>query len=67
MKFIMPLLKSLVTSILSILPGNGSTPANLFQEGESIPGSTTSILFMGILIVVIILIPIIWERRQWMR
>jgi len=41
--------------------------ARLFQEGESVPGSTTSILFMGILIVLIIIIPIVLTRRQWMR
>ncbi len=41
--------------------------AKLFQEGKSVPGSTTSILFMGVLIVLLIIIPIVLTRRQWMR
>lgn len=46
---------------------SGHTLARLFQEGESVPGSTDFILLMGILIVLLIVIPIVWTRRQWMR
>jgi hypothetical protein len=67
MKFIVPLLNSLVTSVTSTFPKGGITLTHLFQEGESVPGSTTSILFMGILIVLIIVIPIFLTRQQWMR
>ena len=67
MKIIIPLLNSLVTSVMSALPKGGGALTSLFQEGESVPGSTTSILLMGILIVLIIVIPIIWTRRHWMR
>jgi hypothetical protein len=41
--------------------------ARLFQEGESVPGTTDSIMLMGILIVLTIVIPIVWTRRKWMR
>ncbi len=34
---------------------------------ESVPGSTDGVLLMGVLIVLIILLPIIIERRRWMR
>ena len=67
MKIIILLLYSLVTSVMSALPRGGVALTRLFQEGESVPGSTTSILLMGILIVLIIVIPIIWTRRKWMR
>jgi membrane protein YdbS with pleckstrin-like domain len=67
MKIIIPLLNSLVTSVMSAFPKDGFTLTRLFQEGESVPGSTTGILLMGILIVLIIVIPIVWRRRQWMR
>lgn len=50
-----------------ILPRNGFAVSGLLQEGESVPGSTTSILFMGIFIVLIIIVPIVWTRRKWMR
>ncbi len=39
----------------------------LFQDDESVPGTTEGILLMGILIVLIIVIPIVWTRRKWMR
>jgi len=46
---------------------SGLSLTRLFQEGESVPGSTDFILLMGILIVLLIVIPIVWTRRQWMR
>ena len=39
----------------------------LFQEDETVPGTTDGIVLMGILIVLIIVIPIFWTRRKWMR
>ncbi len=50
-----------------LLPKNRFTLSGLLQESESVTGSTTSILFMGILIVLIIIVPIVWTRRKWMR
>lgn len=40
---------------------------HLFQEGETIPGTTDGVMLMGILIVLIIVVPIVWTRRRWMR
>ena len=38
------------------------------QDGDlTVPGTTDGVLFMGILIVSIIIIPIISTRRRWMR
>lgn len=56
---------SLPAASMNILP----TPAlaRLFQEDETVPGTTEGILLMGILIVLIIVIPIVWTRRRWMR
>ena len=34
---------------------------------ETVPGTTDGVLFMGVLIVSIIIIPIISTRRHWMR
>ncbi len=44
-----------------------SALTRLFQEGETIPGNTDGILLTGIIIVLIIVIPIVWTRRRWMR
>ena len=46
---------------------SGLTLTRLFQEGESVPGSTDSILLMGVFIVLLIVTPIVWNRRNWMR
>jgi hypothetical protein len=52
---------------LSAVPKSGLWLTRLFQEGESVPGTTDGILLMGILIVLIIVLPIVWTRRKWMR
>jgi len=39
----------------------------LFQEDETVPGTTDSIMLMGIFIVLMIVVPIVWTRRRWMR
>ncbi len=67
MKSIHPMPACLLIPGMPFLPTSDLPLARLFQEGESIPGSTTGILLMGILIVIIILIPIVWTRRKWMR
>ena len=39
-----------------------------FQDGDqTVPGTTDGVLFMGILIVLIIVVPIVVRRRRWMR
>ena len=63
----MTLLASLPTLALVSATKSGLSLATLFQEGETIPGSTDSILMMGILIVLIVVVPIVWTRRKWMR
>lgn len=37
----------------------------LFQQGETVPGTTEGILLMGIFIVLVLIVPIIWTRRRW--
>lgn len=56
-----------LTLNLSALPKSGLWLTRLFQEGESVPGTTDGILLMGIVIVLLIVIPIVWTRRKWMR
>jgi hypothetical protein len=64
----MPLpLASFLTFGLSAVSRSGLWLTRLFQEGESVPGTTDGILLMGILIVLIIVLPIVWTRRKWMR
>ena len=58
---------SLPTFNLSAGSKIGLSLTHLFQEGESVPGSTDGILLMGIIIVLIIVLPIVWTRRKWMR
>ena len=63
----MTLLASLPTFMpFSVTPSGFSLWA-FFQEGETVPGSTDGILLMGILIVLIVIVPIVWTRRKWMR
>jgi len=39
-----------------------------FADGDqSVPGTTDGVLAMGIIIVLLIVIPIVAERRKWMR
>ena len=46
----------------------GRLLSQLFAGGdETVPGTTDGVLFMGILIVLIIVIPIVVTRRRWMR
>lgn len=52
---------------LSAVSTSGFWLARLLQEDESVPGTTDGIMLMGILIVLIIVIPIFWTRRKWMR
>lgn len=66
-KSLLPVTALLLTAGLFIFPKIGIPRTGLFQEGESVTGSTTSILLMGILIVLIIVIPIVLTRRKWMR
>jgi hypothetical protein len=58
---------SLLTFSLSAVSKSGLLLTRLFQEGESVPGTTDGILVMGIFIVLIVIVPIVWTRRQWMR
>jgi len=60
-------LASFPTLIAPTVSKNGLWLTRLFQEGESVPGTTDGILLMGILIVLIIVLPIVWTRRKWMR
>ena len=62
-----PFSASLLTISLSVISKNGPTLTHLFQEGESVPGTTDGILLMGVLIVITIILPIVWTRRTWMR
>lgn len=62
----MPLLASLLTFALYPVSKSGLSLALLLQEGD-VPGSTDGILLMGIFIVLIVIIPIVWTRRKWMR
>lgn len=41
--------------------------SQLIQEDKTVPGSTDGILLMGILIVLLVVLPIVWTRRDWMR
>lgn len=66
MKALLPL-ACLLTPGLSAIWNNGYALTRPFQEGESIPGTTEGILIMGTLIVLIIIVPIVWTRRKWMR
>ena len=59
-------LGSLLTSGLLAL-SKGGFLARLLEGDKSVPGNTDGIMMMGILIVVIIVIPIVWTRRKWMR
>lgn len=61
------LLVSSPTLRLPAVSKSGLTLTRLFQEGESVPGSTDGILLMGILIVILVVLPIVWTRRNWMR
>lgn len=50
-----------------ITPNSGIMLTRLFQEGETVAGSTDSILLMGIVIVLIVVMALIWTRRKWTR
>lgn len=58
---------SLLTFSLSAVSKSALLLTRLFQEGESVPGTTDGILVMGIFIVLIVIVPIVWTRRRWMR
>ena len=60
-------LASPLTSILRLASTSSPALSRLFQDDETVPGATEGILMLGILIVLIIIVPIIWERRKWMR
>ena len=60
-------LASILTFSLPAVSKSGLTLTHLFQGGESVPGTTDSILLMGILIVLLVVIPIVWTRRKWMK
>ena len=60
-------LASILTFSLPAVSKSGLTLARLFQGGESVPGTTDSILLMGILIVLLVVIPIVWTRRKWIK
>jgi membrane protein YdbS with pleckstrin-like domain len=60
-------LASILTFSLSAVSKSGLTLTRLFQEGESVPGTTDAILLMGIFIVLIVIIPIVWTHRRWMK
>lgn len=62
----MTLLASILTFGLSSVSISGLSLLPPFQEGD-VPGSTDGILLMGILIVLIVVVPIVWTRRKWMR
>ena len=55
------------TFVLYSATKSGVSLLPLFQEGETVPGSTDGILLMGIIIVLIVVVPIVWTRRKWMR
>jgi hypothetical protein len=59
-------LGSLLTSGLLAL-SKGGILARLLGGDKTVPGTTDGIVMMGILVVVIIVIPIVWTRRKWMR
>ena len=63
----MTLLASLPTFMLFSVTSSGLSLWAFLQEGETVPGSTDGILLMGILIVLIVVVPIVWTRRKWMR
>lgn len=66
----MPSLLPLASSLnfdLSAVPGRPLALTSLFQEGETVPGTTEEILLIGIVIVLIVVVPIIWARRRWMK
>lgn len=67
MNFISSPLASFPALHLFAVSKSGLTLTRLFQEGESVPGTTDSILLMGIFIVLLIVTPIVWNRRNWMR
>lgn len=52
--------------LLAVSKG-GTVLEYLLQEGDTVPGTTDGILAMGIFIVLVIIIPIVWTRRRWMR
>jgi hypothetical protein len=60
-------LASLLTFGLFAVSKSGFPLTRLFQAGETVPGNTDAILLMGIFIVLIVVIPIVWTRRNWMR
>ena len=60
-------LASSTASILRLALAGATIVSRLFQDDETVPGATEGILMLGILIVLIIIVPIIWERRKWMR
>jgi len=60
-------LASSTASILRLALTGATIVSRLFQDDETVPGATEGILMLGILIVLIIIVPIIWERRKWMR
>jgi len=62
----MTILASLPTFLLYSVTKSGLSLLPLLQEGD-VPGSTDGILLMGIFIVMIVLVPIVWTRRKWMR
>ncbi len=62
----MTFLASIPTFALYSVSNSGPTLLPLLQEGD-VPGSTDGILLMGIFIVLIVLVPIVWTRRKWMR
>ena len=41
--------------------------SHLLQEDKTVPGTTDGILLMGILIVLLVVLPIVWTRREWMK
>lgn len=67
MMFLHSSLASFRTLSLPAVPKSGFWLTRLFQEGESVPGTTEGILLMSIFIVLIIVVPIVWTRRTWMR
>jgi len=54
-------------SFLVAISQSGLKLARLLQEDETVPGTTDGIMLMGIFIVLVIVIPIVWTRRKWMR
>ena len=61
-----PLASFLPLGLLPVSKG-GAVLERLLQEGDTVPGTTDGILAMGIFIVLVIVIPIVWTRRRWMR